>query len=152
MKKFLVVGLMLLGPRWAFAGGTSTPSPVFIPSIVTVSSTSSGASGSVAVTISSPVATSYSSGLYTYMTNVHIEMYPLANLAVAGGPIKCTSTNLNSAAWFFSATQSSGTVQVLDMQFANPYPAPNSAINTVITCPSTANVLWNIIAGYYFAS
>jgi|ERR1051326_1766438 hypothetical protein len=147
MKKYLVLVLVLMASK-AWAGTYSTP--VSVPAIVLVSSvTGTGAGGTV--TISSPVATSYSTGLNTYLTNIHIEMYPVATIAGSPTPLKCTTTNLNSTAYFFNTVASSGTVQIMDMQFANPYAVPNPAINTVITCPATANIMWNIVTGYYQA-
>lgn len=151
MKKYLMIlaGILVYGAK---AEAQPLPLPVVIPSIITVSSFTAASGTTATVTISSPVATTYSTGLNTYVTNVHIEMYPTATLVGAAGPVKCTSTNLNSVAWSFNTNISSGTVQVMDMQFANPIIAPNAAINTVVSCPGTTSIIWNVIVGYFQAS
>jgi hypothetical protein len=151
MKKMLpVVGLLFMVSK-VWAGGTSTPTPILIPSALNVSSAST--SGAPAqITIATPTSVGpYSSGYYNYITNVHIEEFAAANLTGLAGPLLCTSTALNGVQWGFSTVTSSGVVNTTDVQYANPLQG-TQASTVFISCPAATNVKWNINVGYYQGS
>lgn len=151
MKKFLVLSVLFIASKSQAVMGYS-PAPVLVPNSV-VSSSASAVGGQAQVTITTPTNVGpYSSGYYNYLTNIHIEMFAAATLAVANGPLSCTTVGIgNTPSLGFSTVVASGTVVATDLQFANPLQA-NQASNVVVTCPATANVRWNVVVGYYQGS
>ena len=150
MKKLFVIISLIFCYRSAYAG--STMQPVLIPPAVNISSVSAQTGGQAQVLITTPTSSgAYSSGYFTYLTDVHIEMYPTSTLVGAGGPVYCTSAGIGGTPeWGFSTNASSGTVVITDVQYANPLQA-TQATNVTITCPATSNVKWNMNVSYYSA-
>lgn len=155
MKRFIavfagIVGLVALSPKLGVCG---TLVDVRTPTTITVSSVTAAA-GIATVTISSPSLTSptYGTGPLTYIAHVRIEMYATATLTGGATPVTCTSTNLNSRVWKFPTAAATGTTTVFDEDYSYAVQAPNSAISTVISCPSTASVIWNVSVSYYYGS
>lgn len=146
MKRFgLMVGALLL----TSFGYSMTPMPVTLP-YATMASSVTAAAGIATVTISTPVATTYSTGVNTYITHIHIEMYATGTLTGGATPVTCTTTNLPGSPVFkFQTAEATGTDQIIDLDFATPVQASNSAANTVVSCPSTASVIWNVVVGYF---
>lgn len=148
MKKFLMLIGFLSVSTYAHAG--STPQPIIIPSSIIVSSVTAGAGGTATVTISTPSAPStLSAGGYTYISNIHIEMYSTSTLTAVATPVSCTSTGLpTNVTYLFQTAQAAGTEQLLDMQFANPL-VSSQATQVTFTCPATSNVKWNLQVAYF---
>lgn len=150
MKRFiLILGLLALAKM---PGYCLTPQPVAL-AFSTSASSVTAAAGIATVTISTPVATAYSTGVNTFVTHIHIEMYATGTLTGGATPVTCTTTNLPGNPVFkFQTAEATGTDQIIDLDFASPLMATNSALNTVVSCPSTASVIWNIVVNYYQAS
>ncbi len=150
MKRFILIIAGILAMA-RMPGHCITPQPVVLP-YATMASSVTAAAGIATVTISSQVATVYSTGLNTYITHLHIEMYATGTLTGGATPVTCTTTNLpGSLVLKFQTAEATGTDQIIDMDFASPVQASNPAVNTVVSCPSTASVIWNIVVGYYQA-
>lgn len=154
MKKYIAIIGFLFVSSYAFAGGTSMPSPIVVPTSSIISSATVAVDGGVTVIVSSPTSGvgPYSTGYYNYITNIHIEMYAAGTLTGGATPNTCTTTNLpNNPTFKFPTASATGTTVVTDMQFANPLQA-NQASQVTIVCPLATNVMWNVIVGYYQAS
>lgn len=148
MKKLFFVFGLLIG-FCSLSHANNLVQAVNVPYTVNVTSASAGANGSVTVTITTPTATSpFSTGYYNYITNIHIEMYATGTLTGGSSPVKCTTTNLGGLQYLFQTAEATGTEQVYDVQYANPLQSTQAA-QTVITCPATASVLWNINVAYF---
>ncbi len=148
MKRFILIIAGILAMA-RMPGYCLTPQPVSMGYSLIASSVTAAA-GLATVTISTPVATSYSTGLNTYITRIHIEMYAAGTLTGGATPVTCTTTNLPGNPVFkFQTAEATGTDQIIDLPFDIPLQASNSALNTVVSCPATASVIWNIIVGYY---
>ncbi len=129
-----------------------TPMPVTLP-YATMASSVTAVAGVATVTISTPAATTYSTGVQTFITHLHIEMYATGTLTGGATPVTCTTTNIPGNPVFkFQTAEATGTDQIIDLDFATPIQATNAAANTVVSCPSTASVIWNIMVGYFQAS
>lgn len=146
MKKLVFLSLFLVANLWA----TPVPTPVAIPSSVIVSSASTGANGTVTATVPAPSGGgAYSTGYLNYITSVHIETVS-SGISAGATKFTCTSTNLGNMAFNFVPAVSTGTIQVLDRQFANPIISTSTAVTTV-TCPANAALQWYIDIGYFTA-
>lgn len=149
MKKFVIQLGFLFISSLCYAG--STIQPVIVPPSVNISSVSCNACGAQISIASSTNVGPFSSGSYTYLTNVHLEMYASQTQMGPGGakPVLCTSTGLpNTPEWFFPVVVTSGTVTTMDTQYANPLQG-TQATAVVITCPGTNGATWNMNVGYY---
>lgn len=145
MKKMLAAVILLLGTQL----GHAAMQPVVISPSVVVSS--AGTNGTqVTVLLSSPVARSAnSSGEYLYVTNMHLEMYAVSTLTGGATPVVCTVTNLPGNLTFkFPTAAATGTMQIVDIQFANPLQATQGAQVTLV-CPATTSVIWNNTLAYF---
>lgn len=152
MKKLLFV-LSVMATYTPFCLATPLPTPVVLPFSVIIASASTIANTQAQVTMSSPTNSgAYSTGYYNYISNVHIDASYTGGTVGATLPLSCTTTNVSGSPSFkFPPALSTGTLQALDTKFLFPVQSTNSASQTSITCPATANVMWNIIVGYFAA-
>lgn len=147
MKKILFLMLCAIG---GFAWADYPASPVDLPyTIVVASSAAQGVSARVQVSTGALFSVYQSTPLNAF-TNVHIEAY--SSGATSGGVLAtCSTVNMttgNTLSFnFVPVTPSTGTLSLMDMQFANPLQAPATGFSS-ITCPATAGISWNIILGY----
>ncbi len=150
MKRFVLIFAGIL----AFArlpGYCLTPQPTTLPPSVSVSSVSTAA-GQASITITTPTSVGpYSSGQYTYISHIHVEMYATGTLTGGATPVTCTTTNLQSLALKFPTAAATGTVSVVDMALDNALQGTQGS-NVTITCPATASVIWNVVLTYFQGS
>lgn len=149
MKKcyLTLFGVMCIS-RMAYAGGTSTPTPTVFPTSIMVSSFTV-ATGTATVTVQPSTPSTYSAGGYTYLTNLHIEMYATGTLTGNALPVSCITTGLpGNPQYVFPTAMATGNQQTLDMQFANPLQSNQFSVITV-SCPGRPSVYWNVEAAYY---
>jgi hypothetical protein len=150
MKKYLLLLAALLGLSLNAQAATSTASPVILPTVLTVSSsTAVGTLFNLTVTTPTFNVGAYSSGYYNYVTYVHIEMYAAATLTGGATPVVCTFSNWpGSPTPRFPTALATGSMYVLDMPFAFPASATVSS-QVMLSCPATASVVWNASIQYY---
>lgn len=150
MKKLLLISSILLVSGYVHA--SNVVQNIFIPTAVGVSSAPAVSGASALVTISTPPAPGQSTGWSNYITNIHIEEVATGGIASASTPVTCTSTNMSgNPAWNFPPAITTGTLTVMDFQYANPLTPVTAQANTTLTCPATSKIQWNINVNYFQA-
>lgn len=153
MKKMLFAVGCLFTVSYSYAG--SGAQAIAIPSTVNVSSAPAASNAVATVTLSTPSLQgqgSYSAGYTDYITHIRIEAAYTGGVASNSTPTNCTTTNVSgNPTWFIPPAITTGTLYVADIQYANPLVAINSSSNTVVNCPATANVRWNVNVNHYVA-
>lgn len=128
---------------------------VEVPSSLDVSSAPVVSGTAATVTLSTPSLQGqgpYSSGYTDYITNIRIEAFYTGGVNGASTPISCTTTNLNgNPSWLIPPAITTGTIYVSDMHYFDPLVTINSSSNTVVNCPATANVKWNVNVNHFVA-
>lgn len=150
MKRFLFLSLVLFGVKEVQAA--NTVQSISIPTSIGVSSAPAVSNAPATVTISTPVAPGLSTGWSNYITNIHIESLMTGGVVGAVNPVTCTSTNMQgSPAWNFPPAVSTGTITIMDMQYANPLTPTTAQANTTVTCPAATGIRWNVNVNYFAA-
>lgn len=89
-------------------------------------------------------------GEYNYITSLTIVAFSTGTATATATAATCVSSNLSgSPTYDFATAVTLGTVQSLNLQFANPLRATNRSDASYISCPATPGVRWNINLGYY---
>ncbi len=146
MKKLiavLAVFVALAGPVNAQGVQKSEAPPV--TNLIT--GTAAAGSG-VTLTLPAPGA-----NRFIHITRVRITKFAAALLVAAAAPVTMTTTNIPSTPTFdFSAREEAqGTMQTLDIQFANPMRSTTANTAVTFVCPATKNVIWRGEAEYYIS-
>jgi hypothetical protein len=150
MKKYLLLLAALLGLSLNAQAATSTASPVILPTVLTTSSNT--AVGTLFnLIVASPTANvgAYSSGYYNYLTYVHLEMYASSALTGGATPTFCTFSNWpGSPKLMMPSALAVGVNYIVDLPMPSPASA-TAASQVMLSCPATANVIWNGFIQYY---